>query len=241
MTPARVRTCSRLASRARNPGASSAGLPGSKTLRLTTMIVSIVWARSRAPAAASRAAAASGGPAIRRSVAALFDQINALPQLVGHVTGRIVPLGKVQPGVHPAGELPQAARRQPERPAEAGDGAERPDRRLRRTDAVGHALAQVPHAGELEPQREAVLVAFGRRGIEVVAREADVAAARQRVDRQPGEGERGIHGEAQAAVPLPAAVALHARGIAGARGLVAGGADEQRQAEPRGAPQYWPR
>src|SRR2546428_7385490 len=89
MTPARVRACSRLASRAINLGASAAWR--SNTLRFTTMMVSIlgagVWPDRRA-----------GGPAVRRAAIfptttpplrqnALFEQVNFLIQRIAHVAG----------------------------------------------------------------------------------------------------------------------------------------------------------
>src|SRR3989441_6999609 len=77
MTPARVRACSRLASRAIKLGASAAWR--SNTLRFTTMIVSILgagaWPDRR-----------TGGPAVRTATAAaiasLLEQINALVQRI---------------------------------------------------------------------------------------------------------------------------------------------------------------
>src|SRR2546427_2559466 len=91
MTPARVRACSRLASRAIKRGASAAWR--SNTLRFTTMMVSILgagaWPDRR-----------TGGPAVRTATAAaiasLLEQINALVQRVGHVAGGGVPFRKIQ-------------------------------------------------------------------------------------------------------------------------------------------------
>src|SRR2546425_11760660 len=81
MTPARVRACSRLASRAIKLGASAAWR--SNTLRFTTMMVSILgagaWPDRR-----------TGGPAVRTATAAiasLLEQINALVQRGGHGAG----------------------------------------------------------------------------------------------------------------------------------------------------------
>src|SRR5437879_8151415 len=113
MTPARVRACSRLASRAIKPGASAAWR--SNTLRFTTMMVSILgagaWPDRR-----------TGGPAVRTATAAaiasLLEQINALVQRVGHVAGGVVPFRKIQGRVHATRDLPQPARRERERDAE---------------------------------------------------------------------------------------------------------------------------
>src|SRR5689334_15706587 len=136
MIPARVRACSRLASRARKPGASPSCR--SNTLRFTTMIVSIVGAgawpdrRTGGPAVRSAVAVPTASPPVRQT--ALFEQINALVQRIGGVAGGVVPFRKIQRRVHATGDLAQAARRQPEgaahrvgleRVAEAGDGGVR--------------------------------------------------------------------------------------------------------------------
>src|SRR2546426_873403 len=112
MTPARVRACSRLASRAIKLGASAAWR--SNTLRFTTMMVSILgagaWPDRR-----------TGGPAVRTATAAiasLLEQINALVQRVGHVAGGVVPFRKIQGCVHATRDLPQPARRERERAAD---------------------------------------------------------------------------------------------------------------------------
>src|SRR2546422_11588782 len=107
MTPAGVRACSGLASRAIKLGASAAWR--SNTLRFTTMIVSILgagaWPDRR-----------TGGPAVRTATAAalasLLEQINALVQRVGHVAGGVVPFRKKQGRVHATPGLPEPARRQ---------------------------------------------------------------------------------------------------------------------------------
>src|SRR2546425_8495379 len=56
----------------------------------------------------------TGGPAVRTAsaaaIASLLEQINALVQRIGHVAGGVVPFRKIQGCVHPAGDLPQAAR-----------------------------------------------------------------------------------------------------------------------------------
>src|SRR5256886_14989826 len=100
MTPARVRTCSRLARRAMKPGASPSCR--SNTLRFTTMIVSIVvagdWADSRTGEPAARSAPAA-------PTARLFDQVNALVQRIGGVAGRLGPFREIQRRVHAARDL----------------------------------------------------------------------------------------------------------------------------------------
>src|SRR6267143_6728175 len=107
MTPARVRACSRFASRAMKLGASASWR--SNTLRFTMMIVSIAgaddWPNKRT--GAPRVRTANAAP-----IASLLEQINALVQRIGHVTGGVVPFRKIQGRVHPAGDLPQAARRE---------------------------------------------------------------------------------------------------------------------------------
>src|SRR5256885_2317819 len=125
MTPARVRACSRLASRAIKPGASAAWR--SNTLRFTTMMVSILgagaWPDRR-----------TGGPAVRTATAAaiasLLEQINALVQRVGHVAGGGVPFRKIHGRGPATPDLPQASRRQRE---PAADGV-----RSQRTAQAGH-------------------------------------------------------------------------------------------------------
>src|SRR2546429_1054482 len=105
MTPARVRTCSRLASRAIKLGASAAWR--SNTLRFTTMMVSIVGAGDWPDRL-------TGGPAVRTATAAaiasLLEQINALVQRVGHVAGGVVSFPKIQGRVPPTPGLPQTPR-----------------------------------------------------------------------------------------------------------------------------------
>src|SRR2546430_9307908 len=73
-------------------------------LWLTTTMVSMVWA--------DRLMDGQRDSSVRARTAALLDRVNALVQRIGDVPGRVVPLGKVQRGVDPAGELAQAARRQ---------------------------------------------------------------------------------------------------------------------------------
>src|SRR2546430_16178146 len=117
MTPARVRACSRFASRAMKPGASASWR--SNTLRLTTMIVSIVggtdWAvtRSGGRAVSNPSTMPTACPTVRPS--ALLDQVNALVQRIGHVAGGVVPFRKIQGRVHAPGDLPQPAGRERER------------------------------------------------------------------------------------------------------------------------------
>src|SRR6185295_14031728 len=80
------------------------------------MIVSIVavvdWParRTGGPAAKSAVAVPTASPAVRQT--ALFEQINALVQGIGHVAGGVVPFRKIQGCVHPAGDLPQAPGRE---------------------------------------------------------------------------------------------------------------------------------
>src|SRR5436853_3208450 len=164
MTPARVRACSRLASRAINLGASAAWR--SNTLRFTTMMVSILgagaWPDRR-----------TGGPAVRTATAAaiasLLEQINALVQRLGHVAGGVVPFRKIQGRVHAPGDLPQPARRERERAphrvglqgaAQAGHrrvGGEAPRRGAER---VRDVLSQVTHVPQVQPEGERVLVSL---------------------------------------------------------------------------------
>src|SRR3989442_23943 len=113
MTRARVRACSRFASRAMKPGASASWR--SNTLRLTTMIVSIVggtdWAirRSGGQAVSNPTAMPTARPPVRPCAVALLDQVNALVQRIGHVACGVVPPRKIQGRVHPPAELPQPA------------------------------------------------------------------------------------------------------------------------------------
>src|SRR2546429_2159569 len=119
MTPARVRACNRFASRAMKLGASASWR--SNTLRLTTMIVSIVGAgdcanrRTGGRAVSNAVADPTASPPVRQTAVALLDQVNALVQRIGHVASGVVPFRKVQRRVHPAGDLPQAARCERER------------------------------------------------------------------------------------------------------------------------------
>src|SRR2546427_11281207 len=66
----------------------------------------------------------TGGPAVRTAsaaaIASLLEQINALVQRIGHVVGGIDPFRKIQGCVHPAGDLPQSARRGCESAADGG-------------------------------------------------------------------------------------------------------------------------
>src|SRR2546427_13189911 len=98
MTPARVRACSRFASRAMKLGASASWR--SNTLRFTMMIVSIVtagdWPDSRTGGPAVRRAPTipTASPTIRQT--ALLEQGNALGQRKGPGAGGLVPFGKKQ-------------------------------------------------------------------------------------------------------------------------------------------------
>src|SRR5437764_14322602 len=120
MTPARVRACSRLASRAINLGASAAWR--SNTLRFTTMMVSILGAgawpdrRTGEPAVRSAAIVPTASPPLRQT--ALFEQVNSLMQRIAHVAGGVVPFRKIQGRVHATRDLPQPARRERERASE---------------------------------------------------------------------------------------------------------------------------
>src|SRR6266536_6024196 len=150
MTPARVRACSRLASRAMKPGASASWR--SNTLRFTMMIVSIVaadWAvrRSGGRAVSKPSTTPTVCPPDRQT--ALFDQVNALVQRIGDVPPGVVPFRKIQRRVDPSGNLPQAAGRHQKRAphrvrlkgaAQTRDGRERGNTRLRRAENVRHVL-----------------------------------------------------------------------------------------------------
>src|ERR1051326_8535440 len=240
MTPARVRACSRLASRARKPGASDSWR--SNTLRSTMRIVSIVgasdWAgrRSGGRALSKPSTMPTARPPLRPT--ALLDQVNALVQRIGGVAGGIVPFRKIQRRVPPARDLAQAPRGEAERAprrvgfervAEAGGGGIRGNAGVRGSERVRHVLSQIPRAPEVERQRQRVLVALAFGGIEVVAGEPDITTAVPRVDREPGEGELGILGGGDAAVPFPARGRLDPEGVVEARGGVAGGDHEQQR------------
>src|SRR2546421_4297170 len=181
MTPARVRTCSRLASRAIKLGASAAWR--SNTLRFTTMMVSIVGAGDWPDRL-------TGGPAVRTATAAaiasLLEQINALVQRVGHVAGGVVPFRKIQGRVHATRDLPQPARRERERAADrvrlqratqARHGRVRRDARVRGTNHVWDVLSQVPHLFQIQREGERVLVSFADGGVKVVSRQAPAVPA----------------------------------------------------------------
>src|SRR5256884_1581917 len=113
MTRARVRACSRLASRAINLGASAAWR--SNTLRFPTMRVSIlgggVWPDRRAggPAVRSAAIVPTASPPLRQT--ALFEQVNSLMQRIAHVAGGVVPFRKIQGRGPAAPDLPPPPRR----------------------------------------------------------------------------------------------------------------------------------
>src|SRR5256712_11747739 len=113
MTPARVRACSRLASRAIKLGASAAWR--SNTLRFTTMIVSILGAgawpdrRTGGPAVRRAAIGPTASPPLRQT--ALFEQVNSLMQRIAHVAGGVVAIRKKQGRGPPTRDLPQAPRR----------------------------------------------------------------------------------------------------------------------------------
>src|SRR2546422_11683291 len=112
MTPARVRACSRLASRAIKLGASAAWR--SNTLRFTTMIVSILGAgawpdrRTGGPAVRRAAIVPTASPPVRQT--ALFEQVNSLMQQIAHVAGRGVPFPKKQGRGPATRDLPRPAR-----------------------------------------------------------------------------------------------------------------------------------
>ena len=138
-------------------------------------------------------------------------------QRIGHVPGGVVPLRKVQGRVDPAGELAQAARRQqvgaahrigPEWSAQTGDGGVRRDLPRPGAERVRLPRHEVVRPAELEAERQRVFVSLADRGVEVVARQHDVAAALARVHTQPGDGDLGVGLGQDAAVPLPAAVRL---------------------------------
>src|SRR2546426_1208965 len=171
MTPARVRACSRFASRAMKLGASASWR--SNTLRLTTMIVSIVGAgdwpdrRTGGPTATTPAAT---------PIASLLEQVNALVERIGHVAGGVVPFREIQSRVHPAGDLPQAARREGERApdrvrlqgaAQAGHRPERGGARGRGAKRVGDGLPQVARTSQVQREGEGVFVSLADGRIEV--------------------------------------------------------------------------
>src|SRR6266516_3808488 len=208
MTPARVRACSRLASRAMKPGASASWR--SNTLRFTMMIVSIVaadWAvrRSGGRAVSKPSTTPTVCPPDRQT--ALFDQVNSLVQRIGGVAGGVVPFRKIQRRVHPARDLAQApggeAERAPhrvgfERVAEAGHGGIGGNAGVRGSERVRHVLSQIPRAPE-------------------------ITTAVRRVDCQAGDRELRILGDGDPAVPFPAGGRLRAQGVTPAGDVVAGG------------------
>src|SRR5437660_4784588 len=233
MTAARVRACSRFASRAMKPGASASWR--SNTLRFTMMIVSIVaadWAvrRSGGRAVSKPSTTPTVCPPDRQT--ALFDQVNALVQRIGGVAGGVVPFRKIQGRVHPARDLAQAARGEPEGAphrvgfewlTETGDGGIGGNAGVRGSERVRHVLSQIPRAPEVERQRQRVLVSLALGGIEVVAGEPYVTPAVPRVDRQAGEREPGILGDGDPAVPFPAGGRLDPERVVEVGDAVAGG------------------
>src|SRR5256885_13578710 len=114
MTPARVRACSRLASRAINLGASAAWR--SNTLRFTTIRVSILGAgawpdrRTGGPAVRSAAIVPTASPPVRQT--ALFEQGNSLMQQIAHVAGGGGSIPKKKGRVPATPGLPPAPRRE---------------------------------------------------------------------------------------------------------------------------------
>src|SRR5205807_9839082 len=157
----------------------------------------------------------SGGRAVSNPSTmptALLDQVNALVQRIGGVSGGGVPFRKIQGRVHPARDLAQAARGEPEGAphrvgfewlTETGDGGIRGNAGVRGSERVRHVLSQIPSAPEVERQRQRVLVSLALGGIEVVAGEPHVTPAVPRVDRQSGEREPGILGDGDAVVSFP--------------------------------------
>src|SRR2546422_127999 len=93
----------------------------------------------------------------------------------------------------------------------------------RRAELVGDPRPERPDVSEVEPQREGILVSRAGRRVEVVPDERHVSAAARRVDADPHQGEGRVGLRLDPPVPLPATIALEARGIAGAGGLVAAG------------------
>src|SRR5439155_22565218 len=177
MTPARVRACSRFASRAMKLGASASWR--SNTLRFTTTIVSIVggtdWAvrRSGGQAVSNPSTMPTTSPPVPQTAAVLFDQVNALVQRVGHVAGGVVPLRKIQGRVHATGALPQAARREREgaadrvrlqRAAQAGHCRVGGEARGRWAQRVRDVRPQVARAPQVQREGERILVSFADGG-----------------------------------------------------------------------------
>src|SRR5438874_6952307 len=192
MTPARVRACTRLASRARKPGASVSWR--SNTLRFTTMIVSIVaggdWPdrRTGGPAVRSAAAVPTASPPVRQTAAGLFDQVNALVQRIGRVASGVAPFREIQRRVYAARDLAQAPRRQPEgtthrvgfeRVAETGHGGIRGNASVRAPERIRDVLPKIVCTPEVERQRQRVLVPLALRGIEIVAGQPHVTTDRK--------------------------------------------------------------
>src|SRR5438445_728024 len=228
---------SAFASRAMNPGASAS--PAGKTFWLTTTTVSMACARRRAVGQTDSRIVRRpmDRPTVRPS-GRLLDRVKALVQRVRHVARGVVPRREVEGGVYAAGDLAHPARDQreraahrigPERAAETGGGRGGGNPGRRRAELVGDPRPQRAHVPEVEPQREGILVARAGRGVEVVADERHVAAAARRVDADPHEGEGRVGRRHDPPVPLPATVALEARGVAGAGGLVASEKAEHRK------------
>src|SRR5438552_637365 len=232
-----VRTCSAFARRARNPGAAPSA-SRSKTLRLTTTTVSMTWADRRTGRLADRSSSdmPTARPPFR--VIALFDRVNALSERIDDVPGAVVPLGKIQRRVDAPRQLSQPAGREQERaadriglerPAQTRDRGDRRNPPRGRAERVGGVRLQVAHPAELEPNRERVLVAFGGRRVEVVARQHHIVPAPGRVDPHPDEGQPEVGLDRQAPVPFPAPVTLDPLRVAGP-GDVAGN-HEKREKE----------
>src|SRR3989449_429607 len=228
------------------PGASAS--PGGKTFLLTTTTVSIAWADPKGFACARRqtggravrrpSATATAGPPVRQTAAVLFDRVKALVQGVHDVARGVVPRREVEGGVYAPGDLAHPARDEregaahrirPERAAEARGGREGGNPGRRRAELVRDPRPQRPDVSEVEPQREGILVSRAGRGVEVVADDRHVSAAARRVDADPHQGEGRVGRRHDPPVPLPATVALEARGVAGAGGLVASEKAEHRK------------
>src|SRR5205814_1354072 len=136
-------------------------------------------------------------------------QVNALVQRIGGVSGGVVPFRKIQGRVHPARDLAQAARGEPEGAphrvgfewlTETGDGGIGGNTGVRGSERVWHGLSQIPRAPEVERhrQRDSLLLwamtlrAYARRlWVHEVAVEVSVQVARlSRTLSGPGAGPR---------------------------------------------------
>src|SRR4029077_17649107 len=140
------------------------------------MIVSMVGGTAWAVRRSDGRAVSNPSPMPTARPTALLEQINPLVQRIGRVPGGVIPFRKIQGRVHPAGDLPQAARREGERTvdrvrsqraAQTGHGPVGGDARGRGTERVGYALPQLACVPQIQREGERVLVSLADGRIEV--------------------------------------------------------------------------